>query len=117
MISKLKIENAGQIIMPAGKFLVERLKERKHTVTRMIPKAPTAEDAAKTDPVMDLEEVKNREPYYIQFFKVISAPDGETEYLVGDIVLAPHVAGAEFDLIPKSKVLNKFEIMGKFIAE
>lgn len=121
MVNKLKIEDAGKIVMPAGKILVEQLKERKHMVTRTIPK-PVDEQAQPTVgkdgrmemPVQETEEVKQREPYYIQFFRVVSAPKEEIEYPVGTIVLASAVAGATFDLINKTKVLNKFEIIGKY---
>jgi hypothetical protein len=115
MINKLKIEDAGLIVMPAGKFLVEQMKERKHTVTRQIPKEAAGQEG-KEDPVMELEEVKQREPYYTQFYKIVSAPAEEKEYVVGDIILASSVAGSPFDLINKAKVVNKFEIMGKYIG-
>lgn len=115
MINKLKIEDAGKVIMPAGKLLVELVKERKHTVTRSIPKPVEGQENEK-DPVMELEEVKQREPYYTQFYRVLSVNDKEEEYKVGDIILAPHTAGAVFDLINKAKVINKFEVMGKYIG-
>lgn len=121
MINKLKTENAGQIVMPAGKFLVEQLKERKHTVTRQIPKQgekpepQVGPDGRMEMPVQELEEVKQREPYYVQFFKILSAPTEDTEYKVGDIICAGHTAGATFDLIPKAKVINKFEIICKYV--
>lgn len=113
MINKLKIEDAGRLTMPAGKFLVEQLKERKHTVKRMIPKPVENEEEA-INSIRELEEVKNREPYYIQFYRLISVPEGETEYKVGDIVLAALTAGATFDLIPKTKVINKFDVIAKY---
>jgi hypothetical protein len=117
MINKLKIEDAGKLIMPAGKFLVEQMKERKHTVTRQIPKPIEEKQLADgtMDPVRDLEEVKQREPYYVQFFKILAAPTGETEYMVGDVVCAAFTAGATFDLINKTKVVNKFDIICKFV--
>lgn len=123
MINKLKIEDAGNIQMPAGKFLVEILKERKHTVNRTMPVPPKDDiqpqvgpDGHMEMPVQETEEVKSREPYYIQFYKIVSVPQGETEYLIDDIVIAAFSAGATFDLINKTKVLQKFDIIAKYVA-
>ena len=113
MINKLKVENASEIKMPAGKFLVVKLKERKHTVTRRIP-VPSEEKDEAGEPIMEAKEVKQREPYFIQFYKIVSAPMGDDEYKVGDIVLAAFSAGAEFDLIPKAKAINKYDILGLY---
>lgn len=113
MINKLKTEDAGKLTMPAGKFLVTQLKERNHIVTRQLPKGD--KPVSSIDTVVELEEVKNREPYYIQFYQIIAVPAGETEYSLGDIVCAAFSAGATFDLINKSKVLNKFDIICKYV--
>lgn len=122
MINKLKKEDAGKIQMPAGKFLVEQMKERKHTVTRKIPKPQdeqpepqVGKDGRMEMPVQELQEVKQREPYYIQFFTLLSVPVEETEYKVGDIICAAFTAGATFDLIPKTKVMNKYDIICKYV--
>lgn len=125
MINKLSIEDAGKLTMPAGKFLVIQEKERKHMVTRQIPKPLkdsqlrdiNSKPAGSIDPSSverEMETVKQREPYYVQFFTIISAPAGEDEYKVGDVVCAAFTAGATFDLINKTKVINKYDIICKY---
>ena len=113
MINKLKIEDAGRISTPDGKFLVKREKVRKHTVTRKIS-APMEGEEEKKDPMMEMKEVKQREPYYIQFYTILSAPEKEDVYKVGDIIISSDVAGADFDLIKDTKIINKYEILGKY---
>ena len=122
MINKIKIENAGTIHPVVGKILVKKLKERKHTVTRKVPK-PVEEQktineklANPADVMREMEDVKSREPYFIQFYEVLSVNPVETEYKAGDIIIAGFSAGMEFDLINGAKVLNKFDILGKHVA-
>ncbi|HKL13126.1 MAG TPA: hypothetical protein VJ907_05920 [Halanaerobiales bacterium] len=113
MINKLKVEDAGRIVPPSGKILVLREKVRKHTVTRKLP-VPMEGQEKEKDPMMETKDVKQREPYYIQFYKVLSVNGAEDEYKEGMIILAADTAGADFDLIPKTKMVNKFEILGKY---
>ena len=54
------------------------------------------------------------QPHYIQFYEVLSVNSNETEYKVGDIVIASFSSGIEFDLIKDSKMINKFDVLGKF---
>jgi hypothetical protein len=120
MINKLKIENAGDIVIPAGKLLLLSMKERKHIVERPVPvrvsETSTVEDEGE-DPINEMKIIKNKEPYYIQFYKVLSVNNGETDYEVGDIVLGGQMIGIQFDLIPKTRVVNKFDIIAKYVGK
>ena len=107
----LKVAEANTIKPVAGKFLVEKLKERMYTRDQAVPADP---DAIKEDKETETKVIKVKQPYYVQYFKVLAIPKGEDEFIVGDIILSAYTGGVEFDLIKGTKLLNRFDILGKY---